>query len=144
MRVGELGFPSIAAYLESMPSATYEDIARSLHTEIAPIQVIKAQFEEATRTGALRNAAKDSLCRSIIERFPHGWNSGDSYKWTIVKALSGWSSEIIATGGHPELKDILHEIIKCIRDAPPPNGWLPSGTNDPIIAGVFDKCWPSN
>src|SRR5438132_923877 len=98
-RVRSLGYASLAEFLAAMPARPYTEVAAFLGPTVAPIQLVAAQFHEAKSKGSLREAAKDSLCRNIVEQFPDGWGAGVNSDWRIIKALSGWSAELIATGG---------------------------------------------
>jgi hypothetical protein len=103
LRLRDLGYASLTDLLTVMPCQSYADIAERLGPNVAPIQVIAIQFEEAKSTLSVRQAAKDSLCRNINEQLPHGWGRGRDSNWNSIMALSGCSSEIIATGQCPEL-----------------------------------------
>lgn len=139
--VKALGFSSLTDLLASLPGCPYSDIANRLG-EIAPIQVIALQFREAKLAGTVREAAKDGLCRNLVEQLPNGWGSGEKSEWQSIRALSAWSSEIQVTGECEELKPILLAVSKAIRGLPPPQGWIPSGPDDSILESVFQSHWP--
>jgi hypothetical protein len=91
--IRSLGFANLTDFLASMPARPYGEIANHLG-QVAPIQVIAVQFREAKSAGRVREAAKDSLCRNLVEQLPDGWGIGDNADWQSVRALSSWSSEI--------------------------------------------------
>lgn len=139
--IRSLGFDSLAEFLVSMPARPYSEIASHLG-QVAPIQVIAVQFREAKSAGRVREAAKDSLCRNLVEQLPDGWGIGDKADWQSVRALSSWSSEVQVTGECEELKSTLLAVARALRELPPPHGWIPKGPDDSIIESVFDSQWP--
>jgi hypothetical protein len=138
-----LGFADLTQLLASMPARPYSEVANYLG-QIAPIQLIAVQFREAKAAARLRDAVKDSLCRNLAEQLPGGWGVGEKSEWQVVRALSGWSSEIQVTGECQELRAKLLSIASALRNLPPPQEWIPAGPNDSIIEAVFDLHWPNN
>jgi hypothetical protein len=136
-----LGFSNLTDLLAAMPSRPYGDIA-TLLGNFAPIQIISVQFQEAKLAGKVRDAAKDSLCRNLVEKLPKGWGNGENSEWKSVMALSGWSSEIQVTGGCEELRPILMAVSDALCELPPPKGWSPKGPDDLLIESVFQSHWP--
>ena len=139
-KINLIGFNSISELLKDMVGQSYAAVAERLGNT-APIQVIALQFREARINGNLREAAKDSLVRNLVEKLPNGWGIGVDADWKSVLALSSWTSEIEVTGGCEELEPILLSIAQAIRKLPPPEGWCPNSPNDPIIKRVFDSQW---
>ena len=139
--VHSLGFSSLTDALAAMPGRPYGEVANRLGN-VAPIQVIAIQFREARQSGRVRDAAKDSLCRNLVERLPNGWRVGEKSDWQSVLALSSWSSEIKVTGECPELESTLFAVSSALRATPPPTGWIPLGPHDRIIESAFDLHWP--
>lgn len=142
-RIGELGFASIADFLAAAPAQPYPGIAAMLGAWIAPIQVISLHFSEARRNGTVREAAMDSLARSIVERFPDGWGIGEDPAWQCTSALASWISELVATGGFVDLQPVLLAIARDLELSQPATGWVPSGVLDPVICAAFDRHWPA-
>jgi hypothetical protein len=138
-----LGFETLTAFLGSLPSRTYSEVADRLGKQVAPIQIIAIQFSEAKAKGTVRAAAMDCLSRNIVEQLPDGWGKGTNSDWRAIKALSNWSSEVIATGDCGELEPILDNVMEAFSKAPP-DGWIPIGANDPIIEAIFDEHYPSS
>lgn len=136
-----LGFANLSQFLALVPARPYGEISKQLG-DVAPIQIIAVQFQEAKAAGRIRDAAKDSLCRNLVEQLPNGWQKGENADWQTVRALSSWTSEIQVTGECEELKSTLLNVAKCLREVPPPTGWIPTGPDDPIIGAAFDKGWP--
>lgn len=140
-RVKAIGFQDMTALLADMPAQPNTQVAARLG-DVAPIQVISLQFREAKLTGRVQGAASDNLIRNLVEELPNGWGVGDKANWQAVLALSNWSSELKVTGRFVELSQKLGAISDAIRKLPPPNGWLPKSTEDPILDSVFRKYWP--
>jgi hypothetical protein len=139
-RARAIGYASLSELLADVPGEPYADVAKRLG-DVAPIQVLAVQLREAKLTGRVRDAAKDSLVRNLVEQLPNGWGIGDNSDWQSVRALSSWSSELAVTGGCEELKPRLLAIARALRALPPPSGWIPSSPNDSIIERVFDAEW---
>jgi hypothetical protein len=139
--VRSLGFANLTECLASMPSQPYGEIARRLGN-VAPIQIIALQFQEAKSSGRLREAAMDSLCRNLVEQLPEGWGVGENAEWQSVRALSSWTSEVQVTGECQEFKSTLLAVATAFREMPPPRGWIPHGPDDSIIESIFDSRWP--
>ena len=133
------GFNTLISFLASMPNRPYADVAAALGGHIAPIQIVSVQYQEARSPDALRDAAKDALCRNIVEKLPQGFGTGEDAAFKWVLALTSWGSELQVTGGHPELRPTIRRIQDKLK---PAQGWLPLGPDDPVIAQVFDTYWP--
>lgn len=135
------GFHRLSELLATMPCRPYAEVASALGVP-APIQIVAARFREPENDWQFREAAKDSLCRNLVEQLPDGWGIGDASEWQAVRALSSWTSEIQVTGGRGDLKSQLHAVARVLREAKPPNGWSPIGPSDPLIEYSFDLGWP--
>lgn len=140
--VRRLGFGSMPQFLGTMPARPWAEVARCLGDHIAPIQIVSVLYAEAKPLGKIRDAAKDALCREIVEELPDGWGVSENADWKAALALGTWTSNIMVTGQCPELEPILDRIVDRIRDNPPPAGWRPSGPDDPLITSIFDAEWP--
>ena len=75
--IQSLGFASLTEFLASMPARHYGEIAGRLG-KVVPIQVIAIQFRDAKLAGGVRETAKDSLCRNLMEQLPHGRGVGEN------------------------------------------------------------------
>lgn len=135
-----LGFANLTELLAGMPARPYGEVANRLG--VVPMQVLAVQYREAGLTGRIRDAAKDSLARNLVQKLPNGWGMGEDADWQAVHALSSWSSGIQVTGGRPDLRPMLLRIANALRTLPPPQGWVPCGPSDPIIEYVFESEWP--
>ena len=142
-KVRTTGFRNLGDLLARMPAQPYESVAQLLGTNVAPIQIVSLQFEEARAGNALRHAAIDCLCRNLCEQLPLGWGRGENSDFRNGLALSSWITEIEVTGKCPHLAPRLLAIAKDIRASSPPDGWKPVDTADPLINAVFAKHWPS-
>jgi hypothetical protein len=138
------GYGSVSAFLAAHPAAPYYDLSKVPGLEAAPIQLIALQFKEARKLGTVRDAARDCLCRTIVEKFPEGWGRNPDARWRQTLALSTWNSDLIgAGGGMPELEPVADAIMLDIgKTTVPPDGWLPKSGDDPLIREVFDRHWP--
>lgn len=142
-KVRATGFQDVSELLASMPARPYEDVASLLGTNVAPIQIISVQFDEARADNSIRHAAIDSLCRNICEKLPLGWGRGENSDFRSGLALSRWITEIEVSGKCPHLAPRLLAIAKDIRASSPPDGWKPADTADSLINAMFTRHWPS-
>ena len=143
-RIKEKGYLDILDLLDDRPGETYNEIASFIGENVAPIQIIGIQYNQAKKKDKIREALKDSLCRNIIEELPGGYGIGVDPTGKFEDALADWCSEAMVTGGLPELEETLDRIIEGLLQQKIPKGWLPKTANDKIINDIFNEQWPQN
>jgi hypothetical protein len=136
---------SALEFLSAHPGLSITDLTQELanqaHGRLSPIGFVMAIYREAAQKGAVRDVAKDLLIREIREEFASGWSSGGDIGPSV--RIGSWSFHIkryvldARAGGYAEA--IVHRLAV---DHPPPEGWKPEPENDPLINGLFDRCWP--
>lgn len=127
-RVRALGQPSLAAFFEAYPLASYNELAQMLGSEldVAPVQMERLHFQGfAERPDMLPQGVKDSLARHLLYALPRGWGEGRYWESRVLGELSGWS---VQWGDLPWMDRIFQELCKAA-----PKGWRPTGSQDPII-----------
>lgn len=148
-RVNARGFETIAAFLASMPGATYAEAAAALGDDVAPIQVTRLHLGEARKVdaSAFRAAAIDSLVRYLRQRLPDGWGRQSSEDpdlepdFLCNKAFTGWEAsleEADAITAGARCQAVWQRLCELA-----PLGWLPADANDDVIRRVFDAAWPA-
>lgn len=137
--VQSLGYCDLTDFLQSMPAKPYSAVVATLKSRFAPAQIVSVQYREARQSGTVRNAAKDALCRHIVKRLPEGWSQKENAEYERVSALVDWSTEMQVTGGCSELEGLLKTFRRSFTA---PEGWIPTGPDDPVITEAFDKYWP--
>jgi len=138
------GYGSLSEFLRASPAVSYFELSNSSGLEAAPIQLIAMQFSEARQFGDVRDAARDCLCRSIIEKFPEGWGKGADPEWQRALALSTWSAHVLGAGGTMlEVEPFVTCIMLALgKSVIPSIGWRPQSAEDPLLCDVFDQYWP--
>jgi hypothetical protein len=124
------GFRSATEFLKYASGETYVNLSRQLG-DFAPHQLETLQFEEASKSGQVRTAAKDALVRILRDRLKRGWKIGKHVGYNTASAFAAWK-------GCPRLSDAQNEALadhvwKAMEQAAPPTGWLPGSIDDPII-----------
>ncbi len=132
-RVSSRGFPSVAAFAEATQTATLVELARALGDDVAATQVESALRAEAQRTGELGRFARDLLARTIRWHLPKGWDDHEQFAFDRSGVYVDWPA------GLNGLIDgtTCTALMDSLKRADIPNGWLPTGPDDPIIEHVF-------
>ena len=139
--VRAMGYPNLQSFLAARPVATYFDVADEIGHDVAPIQVLCVQFQEAKLINAVRRAAMDSLSRRVLQEFPQGWGIDERAEYRAASALSTWTASIVVSGDCEDYENRLDNIADSLQ---PPTGWIPIGPDDPVITAAFDQHWPEN
>lgn len=132
-RVHERGFESVTAFAETKPTATLLELAAELGEGVAAIQLEGVLYSEAEKSGTFDKFARGLLARCIREWIPTGWTSGDQFETQRVDAFVDWSV-IVSSHIDESRVDAIWEALKTINI---PEGWLPEGPDDPILARAF-------
>jgi hypothetical protein len=138
-RVRWLGFDTVTQYAAARAGSTLVDLASELGSDdVAGIQVMHMLIEEAIRTNTVPRLLRDLLTRELRQALPQGWESplSEISRSKVARALGRWEIE---------LKDHLDDELtfKAGQDllaAELPDGWRPSGPDDPIIVTFVDRC----
>lgn len=136
-RVKKLGFDSVSSFATSMPRATLFDLADTLGPDIAAVQIERVMYVEAQEVDTIERFAKDMLVRQLRERLPDGWGIGANFVSEAAGAWAAWKGMLDRTFA-PAAVRMWH----WLKAADIPEGWLPSGPDDPIIERAFaDVCF---
>jgi hypothetical protein len=140
-----LGFRSILEFISLNRNLGYVKLAEILGPEIAGMQVVEMQFDEAERNGELRRVAKDSLLRECLTFLDKGWAVDSDF--IHAKLASFWTCSISFSTGAPkraEYKSKLQLVWKSLVSSSPPRGWIPNSLEDPYLTRAFDIGWPND
>ena len=132
-RVRERGYDAVTAFAESKPAATMSELADALGFDVAPIQVEAILRDEAIATVRLKPFAQALLCRRIREWLQEGWGRGEEFLSDLSGAFTRWEGGV-STIVPGQDREILWERLQRLDVMP---GWLPTGTDDPIIEHSF-------
>ena len=138
-RLAGLGFESAEAFVAAREGKTFEQLAKELAPDVAPVQVEMMYLRECRDAGRLLEAASECLARTIIERFPRGWGLGVRLDYRTASALAAWISDMMHDVEQSELDDrVLGAIADVLQKThPPPQGWRPANGEDPVIQRAF-------
>jgi hypothetical protein len=149
--LGQKGFLSVTEFLASIPGISVIKAAELLSDgrKIFPLALVAFRYLEAKLEGNVRDAAIDMFVRETDEFFPNGWLTSRrpdvNPETEALTLVSGWSSSIQVSGECPEYGKYTTPIGNYIyREHPFPIGWIPSGTDDPLLVSIFDKFWPKS
>lgn len=128
-------------FLAANPGVSPVTLAQRLDHGANAIGLVMAIYGAAAEKGKLRETAKTLLVGEILDAFPDGWP--DTVKIHPLVKLN-WCSHIKRHISPPRVGEYASRIIKelAIRN-PPPSGWRPALTNDPLIDNLFDRFWPT-
>jgi len=139
--LGSLGFKRLTDFAQSRPTATLEELVAEIGVgDVAPIQLKWKFVEEAKASGTQEQCARDLLVREL-RQVKAGWPSDHSLdaQEDVLDVLIAWNGSL----QDERYDSILKQITRALLDANDiPAGWHPSGTDDPIIAKVFERYWP--
>ncbi len=136
------GCETVNDFLRRYPSEPYHKVARRLPGNVAAVQLVLLQFQEAFQNGSIRNAARDCLAREICLNLKRGWGRGMRVDFHTAGAYASWVCSLEFRTGAPELRKVGEEVWKALVQKNPKEGWLPSGPDDPLIVAAFDQAWP--
>jgi hypothetical protein len=141
--ISRRGHQTLTSFCNEHPTMTIGELAEVLGMEdVAPIQILWMLVDEALASNTVRECAQSLLIR-FLHRPAGGWPSGNGWdeQKEIRFALTTWE------GSFPE--EAYRSSMKAMTDAlldstDIPAGWLPSGIDDPRIAALFDRFWPTS
>lgn len=137
------GAHAVTDFLARFPGEPAIQVAKRLPGNVAAVQLELLQFEEAERAGRLRDAAKDAFCRLIRDNLKRGWGRGRHAEFNTASTYADWLSLLEFRALHPELRPVGDAVWQALLQLAPPDGWLPSGSEDPLIVAAFNAGWPS-
>jgi hypothetical protein len=139
----ELGHPTFLDYLDSHigdPYGKLLQIFRSRLGDVVPLMQIQAlHMLDAAAVGKTREAAKDSLLRTLRQHIPKGWNKGKNVRQNRAFARAEW----VLPDYSDETTALADRVWDEIATLNPPDDWCPSTLTDPILSGAFDRGWPA-
>ncbi len=135
LKLPKSGFNSITAYAQSLPQATFIELAASLGAELVPLQIEKLLLEEAIETNNFSYFARTCLIRYLRQNLPNGWGVGENLEFRRAHAFATWS-----TAMGEEFKNVAGSIWKDLNQpGHVEDRWLPRSVNDEIIEALFKR-----
>jgi len=137
------GYPSLIDFLRASPGLPYLELSSRFASSVAAMQISRLQFEGAVTESEARWAARDSLARTVNDRFPNGWRIGDKPDYDQAGTFADWCTLIEVDAMHlPQAVHYAERVWEKLQQLDIPPGWQPSGPDDPIIVRAFDEGWP--
>jgi hypothetical protein len=135
-KMAAMGYPRFMDYARARPSSTFDQLAKELEAStgirVVPIEVKRLVLDEATSDAELTATAADALVRIIREIIPEGWSAGEAGAFPKSHTFGVWNAFF-----PPRYDDLLWRIFRRLKAAPIPDGWLPTGPDDPYIRAAF-------
>jgi hypothetical protein len=141
-KLHSLGCENIHDFLVRYPAESYLKLAKRLGEDIAALQLIWMQFDEAVRDKQFREAAKDCLTREVTAHLKRGWGKGVRIDFHTAGVYADWIGEL--TRVEPQARPLADAVWKALKELQPPEGWLPASPDDPLIVSAFDEGWPDS
>jgi len=137
-RIEELGYSNYLDYLQARRGHSYEELAEELSSgrnefPIAPVQ-LERLHSQAVGPDERQDAILDSFARLLRGELRRGWGIGKYWETDLLTAMSFW---FVGWGEGPELDAFRREILRM----KPPEGWLPEGSDDPILQKAARRVW---
>lgn len=140
--LGTSHYRSVLSCLKSNEGRPYSVIS-GLLGGLRAVELISMAYIEARASGETRFVAIDGLCRNIVEECGTGWRSGKDWGRRQHLALSSWMSEVVTTGGNPDLLHQVKMIAKSLLgDSQVADDWIPLDNQDETLLCHFDRFWP--
>ena len=128
-------------FLASYPDLSILELTKLLASEsncgLSAMGLTMALYQEAAEKRTVRDLAKDLLTREIREEFSEGWSSQGTIR-PVVRI-----GNIINYLQEPGITYASRIIRDLAIDHPPKEGWKCEAQDDPVIAELFDRYWPT-
>jgi hypothetical protein len=137
------GFTSLTAYADSRPAASLTELADHLGPGIEPLDLEHQLIAEAEATGTMENCARSLFARDLRSELPDGWVVGPA----ASDDATGHSCRLsgvfftLSMALPPAYHEAVDRIQRAMALADLPSGWLPDGTDDPVLVELFGSYW---
>lgn len=131
----------ILEVLSESPTRSYRLLASSTRN-VTAFGLKRSAFVAFQNDMRTKEFTKDLLVRTIHAKAPAGWPDG--LETDLHWLLNNWQSDIAAICLYEAAVAASLNIGRELAFTNPPNvGWLPNGTDDPIVVSLIDKHWHS-
>lgn len=143
-KLNSMGFECLEQFLDANPGVDYLRMAKMLtEADVAALQLYGEHIRNATARNRLREAARDSLVRFLVEHLKYGWGQGRHFDFHWASAVAAWKSCIVQFGSKDQhIVASLDAVINALKEAAPPTGWIPQSPSDEYIETAFERGWP--
>jgi hypothetical protein len=138
-RVRSCGYETVTVFAEEHPRATIFELVDLLtDEEINGAQLVALMRDEAERDRSIVRFARSLLVHALWERIPNGWRidpgNGSDFDFKAASALASVISELPDSA-----RGFGTRLARIMMSAELPIGWLPTGPDDPIVIGLFER-----
>ena len=133
LRVKQLGYLSYLDFLIARPGQSYDQMARELGNDVAPVQ-LEWLHANSTNDSDRIEAIIDSLARYLGGALRKGWALDKYWETSLIGAFANW---YVMWNSRPELYAFQKEIYLMN----PEPGWIPKDSADPILSEAAKRVW---
>lgn len=136
--VAREGYPSLTAYVDTLPQADLLDLACML--AIAGVHsghLAIGLWEESMAAAELARCARGLFVRAICTKFRECEESGGARLPYLENAFHLWKCQLPVNYWCVE-----EQIRATVLLVPPPIDWTPQSADDSIVASLFHQHWP--
>lgn len=118
------------------------DLAMQLGEGASSFGLKAILIREAYEQGCLREVLMDLLAERIRAWFPSGYHADSSI--SPAAAAASWQSAIEKKVDDDRIHQCTRSVVRYLREDVPPGDWFPLSAEDPVLAAIFEQCWPKN
>jgi hypothetical protein len=142
----QLGHADFLSLINAHVGEPYGKVLRLLREKLGymvPImQVHRLHMQDAIAVGLEREAAKDSLVRTLREQVGKGWNRGSGSQEKRRRARAYWVLPYADAQDMVRINALADQVWEELKALNPPDDWCPVTPNDPLIEQAFSRGWP--
>lgn len=129
-RIAARGYQCVGGFIESKPGISLIDLANELGPDVAADQLMRMYREEASRDAqSFTRFSRSVLSRHLRDILKEGWRLSDTFP--RAHAYGEWCGDI--GEAHWPASDRVWDALMATA----PEGWIPSGTDDPVLVAAF-------
>ena len=137
-----IGFETVEDFLRRFPGEPSTEVVKRIAPWVAAMQLERLQMQEAKLSGRIREAAIDAFARDLNLRLPGGWSSDDRGLSRAAGAIAHALTLVDLEAEAPEHRGKLFATFDALKKHRPPEGWHPTGPDDPLLQRAFAEGWP--
>jgi hypothetical protein len=117
-------------------------LRETLGDSVPMMQVHRLHMHEAIAAGLSRDAAKDSLVRTLRQHLAKGWNRGSGCQEKRASARAYWVLPYTNALDMERVNQLADKVWEELRVLDPPDDWCPAVPSDPLLEQAFVRGWP--
>src|SRR5450756_1029823 len=129
-RLKVMGFKSMLQFWQANPILSFCQLASAIGMDgVPPVLVVSILREETISNNRWDYFVKTIFVRCVTEHFPMGWMIGPNAEYRSARVYADWAA-IVGKERPSAIGDRIGTLM--------PNGWIPTGVEDPIVMKLFD------